>query len=204
MASQIYENVGEKICFLYFIVSSLQDSYMINSHAWYLVQLLKCFGASWFIFWAEKFIFLPGIRNTILLIIYCFQFSWSLHSVKTDIHCPVQCTWKHVLLDTNWQSTLRCNVEVSYCVWTTKFEHIKEFKKLYLFWGAEKEESIVSCGPRTGSKFHNSFLLFEEEIYKVGTERECLCIYVCACFGLKWIQIQQCISSLSFEVILEK
>ena len=54
-----------------------------------------------------------------------------------------------------------------------KFEHIKELKKLYLFWGAVKEESIVSCGPRTGSKFSNSFLLFGEDIYKVGPEREC-------------------------------
>ena len=76
-------------------------------------------------------------------------------------------------------------MELPYCVWTMKFEHSKEYQKLYLFGGAEKEESIVSCGPRTESKFHYSFLLFEEEIYKVGTERECLCIYVCTCFGLK-------------------
>ena len=31
-SSQIYENVGEKIRFLYFIVSTLQDSNTINSH----------------------------------------------------------------------------------------------------------------------------------------------------------------------------
>ena len=123
-SSQIFENVGEpKIGFLYFIVSTLQKSNTINSHILsscklFLDLLIHTLSGEALFLLADK-------RNSILFNMYSLFFlfvSWALHSVKTDIHCTAKCTCKYVLLDTNRQRTLRRY----YCVWTMKFEHIKE------------------------------------------------------------------------------
>ena len=63
----------------------------------------------------RKVFFFSNITNTILYNIHCFLsfLLWPLNSVKTDIYWTAKCTCKGVLLDTNRQSTLRHNVEVS-------------------------------------------------------------------------------------------
>ena len=108
---------------------------------------------------------------------FCF-FSWALHSVKTDIHCTAKCTCKNVSpLDTNRQITLRCKEEVSYSLtvqWNSSTS--KNIENCVIVGSWERGKHCISTVQvlRVNSR---SFLLLEDEIYKVRTETESLGIY---------------------------
>ena len=172
------------------------------------VPMISCAVAK--IFWGllinrlsgEVSFLLADKRNSILFNMYCFSFSWAEHfilSKLTFIALPNVHANMCYLVQTD---RAHLGAPIVFGQWNLSTS--KNLKNCIYFGELRKRKALYPRGPRTESKFSHSFLLLEEEIYKVGTERECWCIYLSASFGLKWIQMQQCIFSLSFEVILGK